>query len=64
MVLLARIYYPKGYKMRSKCVKILLTGLPGCGKTTAVMKVVAALACENVTGFYTEIIRRLSFLGK
>lgn len=43
--------------MPSKCVKILLTGLPGCGKTTAVMKVVAALACENAAGFYTQEIR-------
>ena len=43
--------------MPSRCVKILLTGLPGCGKTTAIVKVVAGLTCENVTGFYTQEIR-------
>lgn len=43
--------------MAAECAKILLTGLPGCGKTTAIMKIVAGLACENVSGFYTEEIR-------
>jgi nucleoside-triphosphatase len=43
--------------MASKCAKILLTGLPGCGKTTAVMRIVADLGCENVKGFYTQEIR-------
>jgi len=43
--------------MSSKSVKILLTGLPGCGKTTAVMKIIASLECENVAGFYTQEIR-------
>jgi nucleoside-triphosphatase len=38
-------------------VKILLTGLPGCGKTTAIGKVVAGLACKNLAGFYTQEIR-------
>ena len=37
--------------------KILLTGLPGCGKTTAIMKIVAELDCTSATGFYTEEIR-------
>jgi len=44
--------------MPSKCVKILLTGLPGCGKTTAIVKIIAGLACENMAGFYTQEIRQ------
>lgn len=43
--------------MSSKSVKILLTGLPGCGKTTAIMKIIAELGCMSVAGFYTEEIR-------
>jgi nucleoside-triphosphatase len=43
--------------MPSECVKILLTGLPGCGKTTAITKIVAGLGRENVTGFHTREIR-------
>jgi nucleoside-triphosphatase len=43
--------------MSSKSAKILLTGLPGCGKTTAVMKIIAELDCMAVAGFYTEEIR-------
>jgi nucleoside-triphosphatase len=38
-------------------VKILLTGLPGCGKTTAVMKIIAGLEPKKVAGFYTQEIR-------
>ena len=37
--------------------KILLTGSPGCGKTTAVMKIVHALNKAKIAGFYTEEIR-------
>ena len=44
--------------MSPKSAKILLTGLPGCGKTTAVMKIVANLDCEKVAGFYTQEIRQ------
>jgi nucleoside-triphosphatase THEP1 len=36
--------------------RILLTGLPGCGKTTVVLKV-ADLLCGLASGFYTEEIR-------
>ncbi len=43
--------------MSSKSAKILLTGLPGCGKTTAIMKIIAELGCRSVAGFYTEEIR-------
>ena len=44
--------------MSSKSAKILLTGLPGCGKTTAVMQIVENLNCEKVAGFYTQEIRQ------
>jgi nucleoside-triphosphatase len=43
--------------MSSKSAKILLTGLPGCGKTTAIMKIIADLGCAPTAGFYTEEIR-------
>jgi nucleoside-triphosphatase len=43
--------------MSSKSAKILLTGLPGCGKTTAIMKIIDELSCASVAGFYTEEIR-------
>ena len=44
--------------MSSKSAKILLTGLPGCGKTTAVMQIIENLDCEKVAGFYTQEIRQ------
>jgi nucleoside-triphosphatase len=44
--------------MSPKQVKILLTGMPGCGKTTAVTKIVAGLKGANLAGFYTEEIRQ------
>jgi nucleoside-triphosphatase len=37
--------------------KILLTGLPGCGKTTALMETIENLNCKKVAGFYTQEIR-------
>jgi len=43
--------------MSSKSAKILLTGQPGCGKTTAIMKIIASLECQDVAGFYTQEIR-------
>ncbi len=44
--------------MSSKSAKILLTGLPGCGKTTAIMKIIENLECEKAAGFYTQEIRQ------
>lgn len=38
--------------------RILLTGRPGCGKTTAVRRVVEKLGSIAVAGFYTEEVRR------
>ena len=38
--------------------KILLTSLPGSGKTTAIMKIIDNLDCEKVAGFYTQEIRQ------
>jgi nucleoside-triphosphatase len=37
--------------------KLLLTGPPGCGKTTAVMSIAAALDRAKTAGFYTREIR-------
>jgi nucleoside-triphosphatase len=42
--------------MSSKSAKILLTSLPGCGKTTAIIKIVAELNFASTAGFYTEEI--------
>jgi nucleoside-triphosphatase len=54
--------------MPSISTKILLTGLPGCGKTTTIMKIVASLPSEKVAGFYTREIRednrRMGFAWK
>jgi nucleoside-triphosphatase len=44
--------------MSPKAAKILLTGLPGCGKTTAVMQIIANLDSKKVAGFYTQEIRQ------
>jgi nucleoside-triphosphatase len=43
--------------MSSKPIKILLTGLPNCGKTTAITKVAGNLDQGKIAGFYTEEIR-------
>jgi nucleoside-triphosphatase len=44
--------------MARESQKILLTGPPGCGKTTAIMKIVSALKDRRkMAGFYTEEIR-------
>jgi nucleoside-triphosphatase len=41
----------------SQCTKILLTGLPNCGKTTAITEIAGSLDQRRVAGFYTEEIR-------
>jgi nucleoside-triphosphatase THEP1 len=50
--------------MPSKPAKILLTGLPGCGKTTAIVHIASNLNRQDglrqyskVAGFYTQEIR-------
>lgn len=44
--------------MLPKSAKILLTGRPGCGKTTTVMQIIANLDPQKVVGFYTQEIRQ------
>ena len=43
--------------MFSKPNKILLTGLPGCGKTTALIHIADSLKHSKMMGFYTQEIR-------
>lgn len=43
--------------MSPSSVKILLSGPPGCGKTTAVIRIVEQLDPRNAVGFYTHEIR-------
>lgn len=43
--------------MLPESAKILLTGLPGCGKTTAIMRIIGNLDRKKVAGFYTQEIR-------
>ena len=38
-------------------MKVLLTGQPGCGKTTVVMRTIALLETYRPVGFYTEEVR-------
>jgi len=42
----------------TKAKNILLTGTPGCGKTTVVIKTARLLRPFRVSGFHTEEIRR------
>ncbi len=44
--------------MTSDSAKILLIGLPGCGKTTALMEILDSLDCKKAAGFYTQEIRQ------
>lgn len=43
--------------MSFKPIKIFLTGLPGCGKTTAIMQIAGNLDQGKIAGFYTQEIR-------
>jgi nucleoside-triphosphatase len=43
--------------MEEKVNKFLLTGLPGCGKTTVIMRLADMLKTKKVAGFYTQEIR-------
>ena len=42
--------------MLLRSAKILLTGPPGCGKTTALLEIVEKLNCKKAAGFYTQEI--------
>lgn len=44
--------------MSSESAKILLTGLPGCGKTTAITRILDNLNRRKAVGFYTQEIRQ------
>lgn len=44
--------------MPLKYPKILITGMPGVGKTTLVQRLVTRSKIKSVTGFYTSEIRR------
>jgi nucleoside-triphosphatase len=44
--------------MPSKSTKILLTGIPGCGKTTAIIQIMENLKDIKASGFYTQEIRQ------
>jgi nucleoside-triphosphatase len=48
--------YPRSRIMRVK--NLLLTGRPGCGKTTALRRLLERLHKLRVRGFYTQEIRR------
>jgi nucleoside-triphosphatase len=43
--------------MLSESTKILLTGLPRSGKTTAVTQIINNINCGKIAGFYTKEIR-------
>jgi nucleoside-triphosphatase len=43
--------------MSTTAPRILLTGLPGCGKTTAVVQILEKLGDIKAAGFFTEEIR-------
>ncbi|KPK26917.1 MAG: hypothetical protein AMJ61_07415 [Desulfobacterales bacterium SG8_35_2] len=43
--------------MSASCNILLITGIPGIGKTTVIQKVVSSLSALNILGFYTEEIR-------
>jgi nucleoside-triphosphatase len=43
--------------MQKKIKKLLLTGLPGCGKTTVIIRLADMLKARKIAGFYTQEIR-------
>jgi len=43
---------------KSSAGNLLLTGPPGCGKTTVVLRLVERLSGRRLAGFYTQEIRR------
>jgi len=43
--------------MQKRINKFLLTGLPGCGKTTVIMHLADMLKTKKISGFYTQEIR-------
>jgi nucleoside-triphosphatase len=49
-------YFPENVSMHISNCNILLTGTPGCGKTTIIRKVVDGLTMP-VKGFFTEEVR-------
>ncbi|MBU4398537.1 MAG: nucleoside-triphosphatase, partial [Planctomycetes bacterium] len=53
--------------MSTPCKNLLLTGPPGCGKTTVVRRVIERLCDHRLAGFYTKEIRqqgsRVGFLA-
>lgn len=44
--------------MQERTAKILLTGPPGCGKTTAIIQIMENLKSVKAAGFYTKEIRQ------
>ena len=42
---------------KGKIQKLLLTGQPGCGKTTIIMEIARRLEYRQIAGFYTQEIR-------
>ena len=43
---------------KADTLKCLLTGRPGCGKTTAVIELARLLTGRNIAGFYIQEVRR------
>jgi nucleoside-triphosphatase len=54
---LFELYVGINITMSAFCNVLLITGIPGIGKTTVIKKVVSSLTGLNIQGFYTEEIR-------